>query len=164
MRNILGFTLVELMVVITIISILSGVVFASFNLARQGARDDVRQTDLKQLQLALQLYRAQNGRYPAAGCSTAAGTFTATTCAVYIVDLAPEFISRLPQDPSGNYYRYQTNSAGDSYKVMTENVERKRISSFNDEFARCPSAGGGCGTTVPTNTYAVFGGPNSSGW
>nr|AQQ75000.1 hypothetical protein [uncultured bacterium] len=64
-----GFTLIELLVVIAIIGILSSVVLASLNSARQKGRDARRISDIKQLQLALELYYDANQSYPA----TAAG-------------------------------------------------------------------------------------------
>ncbi|MEK7621655.1 MAG: prepilin-type N-terminal cleavage/methylation domain-containing protein [Patescibacteria group bacterium] len=59
-----GFTLIELLVVISIISLLSSIVFASLNQARVKARDSKRVQDLIQLRNALELYRADYGRYP----------------------------------------------------------------------------------------------------
>ncbi len=62
-----GFTLIELLVVIAIIGILSSVVLASLNSARQKARDARRIADIKQIQLALELYADSNsGSYPTA--------------------------------------------------------------------------------------------------
>lgn len=60
-----GFTLIELLVVIAIIGILSSVVLASLNSARTKSRDARRISDIKQLQLALELYNDSNGNYPA---------------------------------------------------------------------------------------------------
>ena len=86
-----GFTLIELLVVIAIIGILSSVVLSSLNTARAKGRDARRVSDIKQIQLALELYADQNlGRYPAALCTTGA------TC------IAPTYISTLPKDPSTN--------------------------------------------------------------
>lgn len=61
-----GFTLIELMVVIAIIGILSGVIIASLGSSRARARDGKRVSDIGQIQLALELYRESNGRYPTA--------------------------------------------------------------------------------------------------
>ncbi len=57
-----GFTLIELLVVIAIISILSSVVLASLGSARQKGRDGRRVSDVKQIQLALELYYDTNSR------------------------------------------------------------------------------------------------------
>ncbi|MFC1720709.1 type II secretion system protein [Patescibacteria group bacterium] len=59
-----GFTLIELLVVIAIIGILSSVVLASLNTAREKSRDAKRISDIKQIQLALELYYDTNSAYP----------------------------------------------------------------------------------------------------
>lgn len=60
-----GFTLIELLIVIGIIGILSGVLLVNFLGIRQRGRDGVRKSDLSQIQSALELYRADEGKYPA---------------------------------------------------------------------------------------------------
>ena len=69
-KNKKGFTLIELLVVIAIIGILASVVLASLNTARKKSRDARRIADVKQLQLALELYFDANTAYP----TTAQGT------------------------------------------------------------------------------------------
>lgn len=81
-----GFTLIELLVVIAIIGILSSIVLASLNTARLKSRDARRVADLKQLQLALQLFYDANSSYP---------TTTAMT------GLTPTYIATIPRDPVG---------------------------------------------------------------
>lgn len=83
-----GFTLIELLVVIAIIGILSSIVLASLNSARKKGRDARRLADIKQLQLALELYYDANGAYPA------------TTTVASLV--TPGYISSIPTDPSNS--------------------------------------------------------------
>jgi len=78
-----GFTLIELLVVIAIIGILSSVILASLNGARKKGRDARRVSDVKQIQLALEMWYDANGsEYPDAPSS-----------------LAPTYISVVPTDP-----------------------------------------------------------------
>ena len=96
-----GFTLIELLVVIAIIGILASVVLASLNTARRKSRDARRIADVKQIQLALELYfDANNGTYPGGDeLGTGAGSYAA---------LAPTYIASLPKDPlAARVYQYQ---------------------------------------------------------
>jgi type II secretion system protein G len=94
-----GFTLIELLVVIAIIGILSSVVLASLNTAREKSRDARRVTDINQLKLALELYYDDNAGYPVV--ATAANISTA------LADLATDgFIPVLPTDPNNTTNPY----------------------------------------------------------
>lgn len=126
-----GFTLIELLVVIAIIGLLSSVVLASLNSARAKARDAKRQADLKQLQLALELYFDSNGSYPS-GC----WNYYEKDGENFIPGLSPGYIPLLPRDslqgqkcPGGigdnsNWRTYYYCSNGAAYKanVCSESV------------------------------------------
>jgi prepilin-type N-terminal cleavage/methylation domain-containing protein len=107
-----GFTLIELLVVIAIISLLSSVVFASLNGARVKARDAKRIADLRQIQLALEIFYDSYGYYP----MTAGGSWdgqwenlsvcleTGAGCRANIGDNSSiagfvSVMSQVPQDP-----------------------------------------------------------------
>ena len=89
-----GFTLIELLVVIAIIGILASIVVASLNTARKKSRDARRIADIKQMQLALELY------YDAGKGNDGAGTFASYPIAT--ATLAPTYIPGVPKDPTGN--------------------------------------------------------------
>mgnify|MGYP001578401251 CR=1 FL=1 len=90
-----GFTLVELLVVISIIGILVSVVAVNSNVARRQSRDARRKADLQNVAGALELYRSTSpGRqYPV---STTVGGYAGLKNALRT------FTSDIPSDPSGN--------------------------------------------------------------
>lgn len=63
-KNNKGFTLIELLVVIAIIGLLSSIVLASVNSARQKAIDAKIMAEYNQVKTAFELYYAKNGHYP----------------------------------------------------------------------------------------------------
>lgn len=60
-----GFTLVELLITLTIIGLLIGVALPTFTAFNASSRDSKRQSELKTIQSALVQYRADQGFYPA---------------------------------------------------------------------------------------------------
>lgn len=128
-----GFTLIEMLVVVSIVGLLMAAVGVSALQSGQKSRDAKRQTDLRILQSAIELYKNKNGRYPA-GCR-GAGFWsgqqeTNYACSgvdtQYIVNLAPDFIPVLPADKklNGNDsgYAYMTNSNGTVFKLKAQNT------------------------------------------
>jgi prepilin-type N-terminal cleavage/methylation domain-containing protein len=88
-----GFTLIELLVVVAIIGLLSSIVIASLNTARQKGRDARRAADLKQILSASEMFNDAKSSYPS---STSAG---------YLVSNG--YIGVVPVDPkTGVAYTY----------------------------------------------------------
>jgi type II secretion system protein G len=104
-----GFTLIELLVVIAIIGLLSSVVLASLNTARQKGRDARRLSDIKQLQTALELYYSDHTAYPIVGSQSAVSSLSSA--------LVPTYISSMSDDPLGGsyHYVYLSNADGSFY-------------------------------------------------
>jgi type II secretion system protein G len=101
-----GFTLIELLVVIAIIGLLASIVLVSLNSARAKARDARRKADLRQLQMALELYYDKYGAYM---YDTFNGWETCDTTQNDIRKLVTEgFLAKIPCDPlkQGNYHYY----------------------------------------------------------
>lgn len=134
-----GFTLIELLVVVAIIGLLSSVVLASLNTARQKGRDARRIADLKQLQVALELYYASAGSpaYPSA-----------------LSSLAPTYIPEVPTDPStGQSYNYTGYTV--SSTVVSYCIGAVMEASAPSPADTCSVPSGASPSTEPTGSYRV---------
>lgn len=152
-----GFTLVEVIVVVSVIAILAAVIYANFNQGSAQARDAQRKADLRLVQNALELYKLEHGRYPE-GCNGANGdawsgeSKYADKCAGGGADyirgavgrgFAPEFIPVLPKDPrpgtaDADYgYVYRTNAQGTVYKFVARNSVETETVNYSTEFSPC---------------------------
>lgn len=105
-----GFTLIELLVVAAIIGILSTFLLVNFIGIRERARDAQRKSDLRQIQSALELYRADQGSYlltaafPSCGSALTGGSPPTT------------YMQKVPCDPKGTSYAYS--SDGNTYSII----------------------------------------------
>jgi prepilin-type N-terminal cleavage/methylation domain-containing protein len=86
-----GFTILEVLVALSIIIVLATVVYISANDARAKARDTQRISDLEQIRIALRLYAEQHGAYPFGNGFLGVGGSIDS-------ELAP-FLPNVPQDP-----------------------------------------------------------------
>jgi len=59
-----GFTLIEILVVATIVAVLSVIGVASYTSINKRSRDAKRKSDLEQVRSALEMYRVDTGHYP----------------------------------------------------------------------------------------------------
>lgn len=168
-----GFTLVELLVTISIISILAAVIAVNSLDSAKLSRDEKRQADIRNLQSSLELYKNKYGRYPEA-CDAKVDAWAGQqgsnyactgTNNQYIVGLAPEFISVLPIDPKLNGgdsgYVYRTNAKGTVYKLMAMNTVESEVVSYSHSLKSCDIVPGANGTDYPgTDVNGI----NEGGW
>ena len=85
----LGFTLIEVMIVIATIVLLASIVLTSMLNARIKARDANRLQNINQLSIALELYYQDNAKYP-----------TQAVAALTVPGLAPTYLATLPIAPT----------------------------------------------------------------
>lgn len=104
-KKLTGFTMIELLVVATIMIILMTIALISYRSATQNSRNAKRKTDLQTVRQALVLYRSDNGCYPGDSTYTA----MLTTIGGYL--------NETPYDPQGSesspLYVYTPEGAGD---------------------------------------------------
>ncbi len=91
-----GYTMIELLVVITIILILGAMGFIAYAYASGNGRDSRRKSDIEQLRSAMEFYRTDAGYYPGDVTS-----FTAISSALSVL-VTDGYMSALPPDPKDN--------------------------------------------------------------
>ncbi len=96
-KSLRGFTIVELLVVISIIGILATITFMGFGRYQADTRDSARSGQATILAESLEKYYEQNGEYP--GCPALTGTATTVTTSV-LPGVEPQTLLT-PQAPSG---------------------------------------------------------------
>lgn len=100
-----GFTLIEMLIVITIIALLASLILVGMGGARAKTRDSRRVADLHNVMNALELYYAKEGQYPDGTYTSQAQWESFKT----ILTGAGIGVSRIPNDPLNNttyYYQY----------------------------------------------------------
>jgi len=104
-----GFTLVELIVVVTIIMVITVVGVVSFVGVNKRSRDSRRVADLEKIRIALEIYRQENGSYPEDGD---------------LSDLVTDgYMDVIPNDPkSFSYYYDQTDDYAYSLYAQVEDL------------------------------------------
>ena len=107
-KQISAFTLVELLVVMSIIGVLAAIGLTSFTTAQMRGRDVQRKSDLKQTANALELYYADYGSYP-----------DSITFGTQFTDGKTIYFKTLPIDPnSDRTYTYRIVPASSNQKFQ----------------------------------------------
>ena len=130
-----GFTLIELLIVVAIIGILSALLMTNFVGIRQRARDGQRKSDMRQIQSALEMYRADNAAYPATG--------SLPTCGSSFKNVAQTvtYMKTVPCDPlSGSGYTY-TSGNSDTIYCLRACLENGSDPQVTDGSGACPGIG-----------------------
>ena len=88
-----GFTLVELIVVVTIMMVITVIGTVSFSGINKRSRDSRRMSDLEKIAIAMEIYKQENGTYPTVSSDMPSG-------------LVSDYIDALPTDPKDYAYYY----------------------------------------------------------
>lgn len=109
-----GFTLVELLITVSIIAILASVGLVTYSHSQAIGRDGKRRDDIRAIATALEAYYQKNGQYPIFSGITQ----TSADWATFTTDLNPD-ISQMPTDP-GTYSYYYDSASGTDYTLCAE--------------------------------------------
>ncbi len=111
-----GFTLLELLVSMTIMALVLGFALVSYQGARKTARDGRRKADLEEIRGALEMCRTDTGSYPLTAGFSFGGSLTCD---------GNTYISPVPTDPinNGTYYYYYDSADGKTYNLCANLLE-----------------------------------------
>lgn len=123
-----GFTLIELLVVIAIIGILAAIVLVALGTARGKARDARRESDIRQVGLAMEMAYDDDQKYP-----------TSAALPVSVASSKQTYLSTMPADPKSGSYAWTNNTASDQTFCISGDLEKA-------DFFRCNQDG--CGAAV----------------
>ncbi|EKD91143.1 MAG: hypothetical protein ACD_30C00041G0003 [uncultured bacterium] len=185
-HNFFGFTLIELIIAITIVGIIAAIGFLSYSQSQIVARDSKRKQDLQEIAKALQLYYGDFRQFPCTNSwqhsSSTAGTVWITNDTAVCNNTAPSlsssYISNLPNDPTSNTtgnptsenvmgYHYWSSACGGipagQYYVLATQLENRSDPDRNELKPNrwCDDTlfyGAGATVAFPAYTYTVVGG------
>ncbi len=117
-----AFTLIEILVVATIISLLASIAIVSYSQFVKQSRDAKRKADLEQIRAAVEQWRSNNGTYPTGvnAIEFNTGSCTANPSGGLVDSSSITYLSKIPNDPqcsSGKPTYYYSSSDGSSYTV-----------------------------------------------
>lgn len=130
-----------MLIVVSLLGILATGLIALINPVHQLkiSRDAKRKSDLRQIQAALELFRADCGRYPAPVSNAVPNSLTSASCPGY-TGPGVVYMQSVPTDPkTRTAYSYTTSSGGYVLSACLENINDP------DGSGTCPSG----------RTYAV---------
>jgi prepilin-type N-terminal cleavage/methylation domain-containing protein len=162
-----GFTLLEILLVIALIGILVTIILVVLNPQARfaSARNDIRKSDIQELELALTQYRLQEGVYPAGldGTLREICDPDASSCSGFVdlSALVPTYIQSIPQDPQdtdsidGTGYQVAVNITRNIVAIESIQAEASAIIAINNPLP--PEIGGPPSISLVLDEY-----PNAS--
>lgn len=120
--NTKGFTLIEMLVVVAVIAILSGLTLTGIGGFTSRARDTERVGDLRNIQTHLELYFNKCGYYPGPGSVGTAGCNVSVSSWAEMATAIDDALNvDVPNDPvTSKTYSYDSNDIGTEYILGAE--------------------------------------------
>ena len=148
-----GFSIIELLTVISIIGFLSSTVLATVNTARSKTRNAKRLYDTRQILNALALYYEDHGKFP---------------CKSYDISLYTDFLEPLvaggylaspPKDPQNDLYKYEYLSFKTSTNPSAPCGQIAFLGIYTEGDAGCPTGGVASWSWLDNHCHILFPNP-----
>lgn len=118
-----GMTLIEILVVLTLIGIIMGIVGGNFIGRGEKAKADAAKVEMGQIAQALDLYKLEVGRYP----TTQEGLQALIQAPAGVTNWNGPYWKKatVPKDPWGNDYKYSSPAASGPYEIVSLGADGK---------------------------------------
>lgn len=128
-----GFTLIEMLIVIAVITILAGVVFNGIQGVRETTRDTRRIGDVTNLQSTLEMYMNQCNHYPGIADTITSCNHPNITTWSDLEEALQTVASKIPKDPvTSKEYYYGVDAADGLKYVIGAELERDNAALRDD--------------------------------
>ncbi len=163
-----GFTLIELIIVVSILAVLAGVMIPRVSSRMAKSRDARRVADVRAIQSAIDSYYADTGSYPAPKKNSKFGNWDISHDGNFIRDLVNKgYLAEEPRDPindNDHHYRYYVYSqgsygckgAGPFYVLGIRKFETHDFAKNNQGFFKCKGRDWGKTFAYVTGGGATF--------
>ncbi|MFO1322721.1 MAG: type II secretion system major pseudopilin GspG [Burkholderiales bacterium] len=122
-RAVRGMTLIEILVVLVLIGIVTGILAGNFLGKGEKAKADAAKIEINQIGQTLDLYKLEVGKYP----TTQEGLQALITAPSGVTNWNGPYWKNgtLPKDPWGNEYKYTSPGSKTPYEIMSYGADGK---------------------------------------
>lgn len=150
-----GFSLIEILIIISIIALLATALLISVRSQRQKAEDARTKSEINRFQIAMEDYYGDKNCYPPAAWFDDASDCNTNS-------MSPYLPSMICDDKTGTPYRYETDATGCKWYILYGTLQRTSDESYNQYFSQSTeflgtyAAGSANAPIIANRTYDII--------